>query len=87
MQDSVDYSFVDVCPVKIPATGKKLFTLDGVDLFIRPLGGLLYFYEVSTGRFLLVVDEAKRAEAFVYLLDRRDAIQRMIDAVSMDLQR
>ena len=74
-----DYNHVKICPVKIPKSGKKLFSLNGINLFVRPLGGLLYFYEVSTGRFLLCIDANRRAEAFEYLLKRENIIREMID--------
>jgi len=76
------YSYLTICEISVPKSGAKLFTLDGIDLFIRPLRSLIYIYEVSTKRLLLCVDENKKNQAIQLIHNRIQEVKDMIDELS-----
>ena len=79
-QDS-NYDWVNICPVKI-TKGKKRFMLNGIDLFIRPVKGLTFIYEASTGRQLMCIEESKKSQAFELILHRKSEVLRMIECIN-----
>ena len=70
---------LEYCPIRIPSKGKKIFILDGVKIFIRPVKGLVFFYETSTGVQLLCVDSSKKNKALELIHNR---IQELKDFIS-----
>ena len=70
---------VTYCPVKIPKTGKKLFKLSGVELFLREIGGLLYIYDVKTGTQILCGDKKRKTFLLGKVLERIDEVKGLHD--------
>ena len=83
MSDQERYNHLFICDVNIPKSGVKRFTLEGIDLFVRPLGSFVYFYEVSTKRLLLSIQKCKRDKGFEIILNRIQEVKDMKDAISL----
>jgi len=66
---------LELCPVNIPKTGVKLFKVQGVELFLRPIGGLLYIYDVKSRVQLLVGDKKRKAFLLGKIVERIDEVK------------
>ena len=68
-----------LCPVKIPKTGKKLFTYKGVTLFFRTIKGILQVYEAEH-EFLICVSVHDRAKTMEYIVKGWKRVETEIDS-------
>jgi len=82
-QQSLLVSRLAFCPVKIPKSGKKRISLDGIDLFVRSTKGLVFIYEVSTGAQLLCVEESKKNQALQLIMSRISEVKDMMNELQV----
>ena len=60
-----------------PKSGKKLITIGGRKLFVRPLKKLLYIYDINTRVLICVGPEENKQLMFESIVDRLDEIRNL----------
>lgn len=85
MLDSKSKVPLQFCEVSIPKSGKKLITIGGITLFVRPLKKLLYFYDVKTKILIAVSPEENRQLVFERIIERIEEIKALHVSVGLDI--
>lgn len=78
----MSYTHISICPTRIPKAGKKIFVLEDIELFLRPVKGLVFIYEASTGRQLLCVPEQNKNKALQLIHKRLPEVREMISCIN-----
>lgn len=65
---------LSLCPIKIPKSGKKLFTYRGITLFFRTVAGVTTVYEAEH-RFLIAATTKNKEETMKILVSNWERIE------------